>query len=314
MTRRILIIGSFAAIYLLWGSTYFAIALGLQSIPPFLLMAIRSICGGLVLVALNGRELVHASQRTWLHAAMCGLLFFVGCHGVLAFAQQTVPSGVAAIILATIPFWIVLIDFLFPQKDRPGLPIIMALLPGFLGVAIVAWQSVGQNGINLLPIVWLLGAALSWSVGTVLSRRTSGDVSSMLSSGMQLSLGGAALFVISLWRGEMRGFSPSTISVTSVEAAIYLIVSGSVIGFAAYHWLLDNVSTSLVSTYTFINPVVAVLLGTMLLDEPFSISMGFGACLIIMSIIVTRRAEHVGNTSRRQKRPWPIMRQLTRRN
>jgi drug/metabolite transporter (DMT)-like permease len=314
MTRRILIIGSFAAIYLLWGSTYFAIALGLQSIPPFLLMAIRSICGGLVLVALNGRELVHASQRTWLHAAMCGLLFFVGCHGVLAFAQQTVPSGVAAIILATIPFWIVLIDFLFPQKDRPGLPIIMALLPGFLGVAIVAWQSVGQNGINLLPIVWLLGAALSWSVGTVLSRRTSGDVSSMLSSGMQLSLGGAALFVISLWRGEMRGFSPSTISVTSVEAAIYLIVSGSVIGFAAYHWLLDNVSTSLVSTYTFINPVVAVLLGTMLLDEPFSISMGFGACLIIMSIIVTWRAEHAGSASRRQKRPWPIMRQLMRRN
>jgi drug/metabolite transporter (DMT)-like permease len=314
MTRRILIIGSFAAIYLLWGSTYFAIALGLQSIPPFLLMAIRSICGGLILVALNGRELVHASQRTWLHAAMCGLLFFVGCHGVLAFAQQSVPSGVAAIILATIPFWIVLIDFLFPQKERPSLPIIMALLPGFLGVAIVARQSVGQNGLNLLPIVWLLGAALSWSVGTVLSRRTSGDVSSMLSSGMQLSLGGAALFVISLWRGEMRGFSPSTISVTSFEAAIYLIVSGSVIGFAAYHWLLDNVSTSLVSTYTFINPVVAVLLGTMLLDERFSISMGFGACLIIISIIVTWRAEHVGNASRRQKRPWPIMQQLMRRN
>jgi drug/metabolite transporter (DMT)-like permease len=190
----------------------------------------------------------------------------------------------------------------------------MALLPGFLGVAIVAWQSVGQNGLNLLPIVWLLGAALSWSVGTVLSRRTSGNVSSMLNSGMQLSLGGAALFVISLWRGEIAGFSPSTISATSFKAAIYLIISGSVIGFAAYHWLLDNVSTSLVSTYTFINPVVAVLLGTMLLDEPFSISMGFGACLIIMSIIVTWRAEHVGSASPRQKRPWPIMQQLMRRN
>ena len=225
MTRRISIIGSFAAIYLLWGSTYFAIALGLQSIPPFLLMAVRSLCGGLILVALKGRELVHASRRTWLHAAICGLLFFVGCHGILAFAQQTVPSGVAAIILATIPFWIVLIDFLFPQKERPSLPIIKALLPGFLGVAIVAWQSVGQNGLNLLPIVWLLGAALSWSVGTVLSRRTSGNVSSMLSSGIQLSLGGAALFVISFWRGEMRGFSPSTISSTSFEAAIYLIIS-----------------------------------------------------------------------------------------
>jgi drug/metabolite transporter (DMT)-like permease len=119
MTRRFLILGSFAAIYLLWGSTYFAIALGLKSLPPFLLMAVRSLCGGLILIALNGRELVQVSRRTWLDAALCGLLFFVGCHGVLAFAQQRVPSGVAAIILATIPFWILLIDFTFPQEKRP---------------------------------------------------------------------------------------------------------------------------------------------------------------------------------------------------
>ena len=120
MARRFLIVGSFTAIYLLWGSTYFAIALGLKTIPPFMLMGVRSLCGGLVLIALSGRELNHLSRRTWLNAGLCGLLFFVGCHGVLASAQQTVPSGIAAIVLATIPFWILLIDFVVPARDRPS--------------------------------------------------------------------------------------------------------------------------------------------------------------------------------------------------
>jgi drug/metabolite transporter (DMT)-like permease len=297
MTRRFLILGSFAAIYLLWGSTYFAIALGLKSLPPFLLMAVRSLCGGLILIALNGRELVQVSRRTWLDAALCGLLFFVGCHGILAFAQQTVPSGVAAIILATIPFWILLIDFTFPQKKRPTPYTLMALVPGFAGVAIVAWHSAGQNGVSVRPIVWLLAAALSWSIATVLSRRTSRGASSMLVSGLQLMIGGAVLSAISLIAGEMSGFSPRDVSTISLVAVAYLIISGSVIGFAAYHWLLNNVSTSLVSTYTFINPIVAVLLGTVILGEPFSISMLLGACLVITSVIVMWRAEHA-ETSR----------------
>jgi drug/metabolite transporter (DMT)-like permease len=119
MARTLLIVGSFAAIYLLWGSTYFAIALGLQSMPPFLLMGIRSLCGGSILIGLGGRNAIDASGRTWLNAGLCGLLFFVGCHGILALAQQKVPSGIAAIVLATIPFWIVLIDFLIPHGARP---------------------------------------------------------------------------------------------------------------------------------------------------------------------------------------------------
>jgi drug/metabolite transporter (DMT)-like permease len=306
MTRRFLILGSFAAVYLLWGSTYFAIALGLKSLPPFLLMAVRSLCGGLILIALNGRELVQVSRRTWLDAALCGLLFFVGCHGVLAFAQQRVPSGVAAIILATIPFWILLIDFTFPQEKRPTPYTLMALVPGFAGVAIVASHSAGRNGVSVRPIVWLLAAALSWSIATVLSRRTSSGASSMLVSGLQLMIGGAVLFAISLIAGEMSGFSPRDVSTISLVAVAYLIISGSVIGFAAYHWLLNNVPTSLVSTYTFINPIVAVLLGTVILGEPFSISMLLGACLVIVSVIVMWRAEHAesSRTSSQARFDW----------
>jgi drug/metabolite transporter (DMT)-like permease len=292
MVRKFLIIGSFAAIYLLWGSTYFAIALGLKSFPPFLLMGVRSLFGGLILVALCGREIIQHSRRTWLNAGLSGLLFFVGCHGVLAFAQQTVPSGVAAIVLATIPLWIVLLDFLLPQEKRPAPLTMVALVPGFCGVAVVARQNIGENAFSILPILWLLGAALSWSAGTVWSRRTASDGSSTLISGMQLVIGGAVLLAISSVTGEVKQFSPQAVSATSLGAVTYLVVAGSVIGFAAYHWLLGNIATPLVSTYTFVNPVVAMLLGTIFLRETFSAAMIFGAGLVLASIIVMWRSEH----------------------
>lgn len=294
MSRRFLVIGAFAAIYLLWGSTYFAITLGLKSIPPFLLMALRSFCGGIVLLAMSGRQIARTSFRAWLSASLCGLLFFVGCHGVLAFAQQSVPSGVAAIVLATIPFWILLIDLLLPGDPRPGPLALLALVPDFLGVGLVAWQNLEQAGISILPVVWLLAAALSWSVGTVLSRRMSNQASAILLSGMQLSIGGTVLFAISWLTGEIEGFRPSDVSMTSLVATLWLIISGSVIGFVAYNWLLENVSTSLVSTYTFVNPVIAVLLGTVVLGEPFSRMMLVGAGLVIISVIVIWSAERSG--------------------
>ncbi|MCC8938106.1 EamA family transporter [Bradyrhizobium sp. Arg68] len=312
MSKRVLIFGAFAAIYLLWGSTYFAIALGLKSIPPFLLMALRSLGGGLILVALNGRGVMHTSLSSWVNAATCGVLFFVGCHGVLAYAQQSVPSGIAAILLATIPFWILLIDFLFPQTRRPRAMTLAALLPGLAGVAIVAWQSAGQSHVSVLPIILLLGASLSWAAGTVLSRRTSSHESSTLSSGMQLSIGGAVLFAVSLVSGEWDEFSLHNVSPTSLAAVAYLAIAGSVIGFAAFRWLLDNVSTSMVSTYIFVNPIIAVLLGTLVLGEPFSASMLFGGLLVIASVITTWRAEQATPSSTEPDRSLPVPRPLTR--
>lgn len=295
MSRRFLVIGAFAAIYLLWGSTYFAITLGLKSIPPFLLMALRSFCGGIVLLAMSGRQIANVSLQTWATACLCGLLFFVGCHGVLAFAQQSVPSGVAAIVLATIPFWILLIDTLFPGDQRAKPAALLALVPGFFGVGLVAWQNVEQAGISILPIVWLLAAALSWSAGTVLSRNMASETSAIPLSGMQLSIGGIVLFAISWLAGEIETFSPGDVSPTSLAAVLWLIVSGSVIGFVAYNWLLENVSTSLVSTYTFVNPVIAVLLGTVVLGEPFSRMMMLGTSLVIVSVIVIWWAERSGS-------------------
>lgn len=312
MSKRLLIVAAFAAIYLLWGSTYLAIALGLKTIPPFLLMALRSLGGGLILIALKSRDLTQMSRRNWLNAAICGALFFVGCHGVLAYAEQSVPSGIAAIVLATIPFWVLLIDFLYPQGRRPKMMTLVALLPGLAGVAIVASQSAGRGHFGVLPIILLLGAALSWAAGTVVSRRTSDGESPILSAGMQLSIGGVALFATSLASGELESFSPRNVSAVSFAATAYLAIAGSVVGFAAFRWLLDNVSTFMVSTYIFVNPIIAVLLGTLVLGEPFSVAMLLGGLLVIASIVITWRAEQSapspGEPARMSPPPRPLMR------
>jgi drug/metabolite transporter (DMT)-like permease len=253
--------------------------------------------------ALNGRRVTELSRRDWLNASLCGLLFFVGCHGTLAYAQQMVPSGVAAIVLATIPFWILLIDWLFPQGARPSPLILLALAPGFLGVGMVAWQDAGAAGTAMIAIVLLLASACSWSIATVLSRGASTGQPSTLTSGAQLLAGGAVLFAISFVAGEWQSFSPANVSATSLEAALYLIVAGSVIGFAAFHWLLSNVPTSLVSTYTFVNPVIAVLLGVHVLGEPFSAMMLVGTCLVVMSVAAMWFAENFGHATRPQFSP-----------
>jgi drug/metabolite transporter (DMT)-like permease len=298
MARRLLIVGSFGAIYLFWGTTYLAIAIGLQSIPPFVLMGFRSLCGGLILVALSASEISRVPRQAWLNAVLCGVLFFVGCHGVLAWAEQIVASGLAAIALATIPLWILLLDVLFPKKKRPGRYSLAAVVPGFIGVTIVAGQSIGAGHASLIAITALLLASLSWAIGTALSRAAPDNVSTTLLSGIQLSVGGVVLLAVAFLDGEMRDFALSAVSAHSLEAAIYLTVSGSVIGFAAYHWLLKNVATPLVTTYTFVNPVVAVVLGVTLWGEPLSAAMLIGAALVIVSILAMWAAENLASHPR----------------
>jgi drug/metabolite transporter (DMT)-like permease len=289
--RLAVIVGCFLAIYLLWGSTYLAIAFGLKSIPPFILMATRSIGGGMILLALSWREIAHIPARTWANATICGLLFFLGCHGALAYAQQMVPSGIAAIMLATIPFWVVLLEFVVPMEHRPAPGTLIALLPGFAGVALIALQNVNDRPIGTTAIALLLGSALSWAAGSLLSKRTSSRASSLSLSGIQLTVGGIALLLTSLAIGEFRRFSPGAVTAPSVAALVYLVVAGSVVGFAAYHWLLDNVPTTQVTTYTFVNPVVAVMLGWLFLQESLSLAMLIGGLLVVASVVAVWRAE-----------------------
>jgi drug/metabolite transporter (DMT)-like permease len=266
-------------------------------------MATRSIAGGIILMALSWREIANVSARAWANAAGCGLLFFLGCHGVLAYAQQTVPSGIAAIMLATIPFWVVLLELVLPAARRPSPGTLIALVPGFAGVALIALQNVSDRSIGATAIALLLFSALSWAAGSLLSKRTSSDASSLSLAAIQLTAGGAALLLTSLSIGEFREFSPGAVTAPSAAALIYLIVAGSVLGFAAYHWLLDTVPTTQVTTYTFVNPVVAVILGWFFLQESLPPAMLIGGLMVVGSVVTVWRAESRASADIEQGRP-----------
>lgn len=283
------ILAAFAAIYLLWGSTYLAIAMALPAIPPFLLMGTRSLTGGLILLARTKDEIASAPPRSWLVPGACGLLFFVGCHGVLAYAQEHVPSGMAAIILATIPFWIAIIGFLWPAaKERPRWWTLALLLPGLAGVAFIAWQQreTDRAGAHPLDIAILLGASVSWALGSVLSERQASQGNSPIArSGMALVVGGTGLLGMGGLAGEFHRLNVVTLSAAPVFAWLYLTLAGTVVAFSAYVWLLERVSSTLVGTYTFVNPIIAVILGWAVLGEHLSAPMLAGGALVVGSIV-----------------------------
>jgi drug/metabolite transporter (DMT)-like permease len=304
LSRRERLLGALAAIYILWGSTYLAVALGLRSMPPFLLMGTRSAVGGVILLALSGFWRTRPPPAgEWLRAALAGLLLFAGCHGSLAYAQQRVPSGVAAVFLATIPFWIMLIEALAPRGRRPSPTSVAGLLPGFTGVALIVWWDASRTDhpVNPLMILLLLGSALSWAAGSLVSRSHAPTTPPTVVAGMQLVFGGAVLLAGSAFVGEFRGFSPTGISAVSLAGLAYLTLAGTVVAFAAYVWLLDHVAGSLVATYTFVNPVIAVLLGWALLGEHLNIGMIVGTVLVIGSVVaVWRTATPAGAKAGRQ--------------
>jgi drug/metabolite transporter (DMT)-like permease len=279
---------AFAAVYVLWGSTYLAVALGLQSIPPFVLMGARSTIAGVVLVALERfRRPGLPGAAAWAAAAAGGILLFVGCHGTLAYAQQHVPSGVAAVVLATIPFWMVLLNTVVPDDDRrPSLWAFIALVPGLAGVALVAWRGGGSHESSVDPkmVLLLAGSAFSWAAGSLISQRQGASTPPIVLSGMQLVCGGVVLLILGALTGELRHFSPAHVGIVSWAALIYLTLAGSIVGFTAYVWLLDHAPGPLVATYTFVNPIIAVVLGWAVLGERLSVQMFVGAVLVIGSV------------------------------
>jgi len=297
------IIAAFAAIYLIWGSTYLALALALQSLPPFTLMAARCLVGGAILYgAARATGASSPSRRTCIVASVCGVLFFVGCHGVLAYAQQRVHSGLAAVFLATIPLWIVLLQLVCSGSERPTWKTVAFLIPGIAGVALIASHeaSAGSAGLRASDVLLLLGAALSWAAGTFISERHSGAFSPVALSGLELLVGGVVLLAVGATRGEFSSLDLSNVSGASIAGWAYLTLMGTVVAFAAYTWLLKQVPATLVATYTFVNPIIAVLLGWAFLGETPSLWMLGGAALVIASVagLLFARGKSPGTASK----------------
>lgn len=303
--RQSRFIAAFAAIYVVWGSTYLAVALGLKSLPPLLLMGVRTAVAGVILfgfVQLRRPGLVSAS--TWGWASLSGVLLFAGCHGVLAYAQQHVPTGLAAVMLATIPFWIVVINFLRPADSRPGAMSLIGLLPGLVGVAFIAWQGGAANGGAIDPVIvlLLLASAFSWATGSVVSQRQGSATPAIDFAAMQLLSGGVVLLLLSLWTGDWEAVAIDDISAVSWAALAYLVVAGSLIAFTAYIWLLDHAPAPLVATYTFVNPVIAVALGWLFLGEELSWPFLVGFALVVGAVVVVWRVDRTAAPKRSPER------------
>jgi len=287
---------AFAIIYFVWGSTFLAIRIGVHEVPPFLLAGIRFVAAGLALylwMLLRGER--SPAAREWASASLVAILIFVGDYGLLFWAERRVPSGLTAVMMAMIPAFMALSEILILRTQTLTLRLAFALLMGIGGVAVLTSRSLNLGGapIDTRGALALIVAAMSWSLGSVLTRKVTLPASKAMSSGIQMLCGGVLLTLTSAALGEFRNFHPAAVSRAAWLALLYLIVFGSIIAFTAYVWLIHHESPTKVGTYAYVNPVVAVLLGYFFAGEPLGLRAVLGTVLVLVSIILitTSRAQ-----------------------
>jgi drug/metabolite transporter (DMT)-like permease len=291
---------AFAIIYFVWGSTFLAIRVGVREVPPFLLASMRFLAAGLVLYGwMLAKGERSPSARQWLSASLLALLIFVFDYGLLFWAEQRVASGVAAVMMATIPVFMALSEIVILRTQRLTLRLAMALLIGIAGVAVLVSRTLNLGGapIDSTGAIALIFAAVSWSVASALTRKLPLPSSKVMSSGVQMLAGGLLLAVAAAALGELRAFRPSTVSREAWLALLYLIVAGSIVGFTAYVWLIHHESPTKVGTYAYVNPVVAVMVGYFLGGEALGLRTVLGTLFVLISVVVI--------TTARAKQPTP---------
>ena len=284
------------ALYIVWGSTYLAILFAVDTIPPFLQAGLRFLISGLILVIWRraaGDEM--PSLKQWRSLAIIGTLLLLGGNGLVSFAEQRIASGVAALIIGTVPLWLVLIEALRPGGVRPSWRAIIGLIVGFGGIYLLIGPSelTGKFQFDILGTLVLLTAALLWSIGSIYSRSAELTKSALMTTGAEMLAGSIPIFIVSILFGEWKSFSFAQVSVQSWLALLYLITFGSMIGFVAYIWLLQNAPVSLVATYAYVNPLVAVLLGSWLAQESLTGRTLVAAGIIIGSVVFINSARQV---------------------
>jgi drug/metabolite transporter (DMT)-like permease len=279
---------AFAIIYFVWGSTFLAIRVGVREVPPFLLAGMRFLVAGLV---LYGWMLAHGERspalRQWASASLLAILIFVLDYGLLFWAEQRVPSGIAAVMMATIPVFMALSEIIFLRTQRLTVRLALALLIGIGGVAVLMSRTLDLGGapIDRAGAIALIIAAISWSVSSALTRKLPLPPSKVMSSGAQMLAGGVFLALTAAALGEFRNFDPWTVSRGVWLSLLYLIVAGSIIGFTAYVWLIHHESPTKVGTYAYVNPVVAVLVGYFLGGEAIGLRTILGTAFVLISVL-----------------------------
>ena len=285
-----------ATIYVVWGSTYLGIAIAIETIPPFLMLALRFTIAGAILFAWEvlraGRTFRLPSLREWRDSAIVGTLLLGVGNGFVGLAERTVPSGMAAILIALIPLWFAILGRVYFGEPLPRL-VLLGIAIGLAGVVLLVWPfGTGSNQLDLFGVGILLCAPIGWAHGSVYSaHRAKLPARPLMATALQMLLGAVALFIEAVLTGEPGQFRPGAMSAASLWALAYLTVIGSLIAFNAYAWLLRSAPLSLVGTYAYVNPVVAVALGSLILAEPIAPRTLIASAVIVgaVALIVTAR-------------------------
>jgi drug/metabolite transporter (DMT)-like permease len=277
---------AFAAVYLIWGSTYLSIRIGLETLPPFLMAGARFFTAGLLLYGWRrARGAARPAASHWRAAALVGLGLLVGGNGLVTWAELTVPSGVAALMVATVPLWMALLQGATDRTFRPGPSAWAGVLLGFAGIAVLSGAGAPAGGrLDPRGVAVLLAASVCWASASLYSRRAALPGDTLLSVGMQMLSGGAGLLLAGFLRGERVVWS--AVSARSAWALAYLILLGAVVGFTCYAWLLRNAPPVAVSSYAYVNPVVALFLGWAFAGEPLTPRVAAAAAAVVAAVVL----------------------------
>ena len=283
------LLAAFAAVYFIWGSTYLFIRYAIQTLPPFLMASGRFLFGGALLYGWSRwKGAPAASSLGWRRAFILGALLFLFGNGGVVTAEQWVPSGLTAVLVATVPLWVAIVVWMLPGGRRPSDQVAVGIVLGLCGVALL----IGAGNLRQVGTVDPAGAAillfssLSWACGSVYAQRNHVSDSPLQASGMQMIGGGVFLLIAALVAGEFSKFEPARVSLISLGAVVYLAIFGSIVAFTAYSWLLRATTPSRAATYAYVNPAVAVLLGWAIAGEPLTARMILAMCVIVAAVMV----------------------------
>lgn len=289
-----LLVLAFSCVYFVWGSTYLAILFAIETIPPLLMAGVRFVVAGAILyawVAWRGGA-IRPTAAQWVAALVFGSLFFLIGNGGVTWAETRIPSGIAAIFIAMIPFWITGLDAIRPGGERPRLLAFLGLLVGFSGVVLLLapGRAAGESNLDPLGVVVLLVASFGWACGSVFARGKPHPPSILQTAAMQMLGGGVTLLIVGTFLGEWSKVDLTAVSARSVGAFLYLVLFGSIIAFSAYAWLLEHASPTRVGTYASINPIVAVFLGWAFGGEAVNPRTLIAGAIVVLGVVLTLRS------------------------
>jgi drug/metabolite transporter (DMT)-like permease len=282
------LVAAFAIVYVIWGSTYLAIRLAIDTLPPLMMAAIRFVTAGSILYAfLRVRGVPSPTLKQWRSGAIIGALLLAGGNTAVVFAEKTVPSGVVALLVAMVPLWMVLMEWMRPGGVRPAARTFVGLVVGFAGmILLVGPGGFGGGAVHLAGALIVMAGSMAWAFGSIYSRQAELPANPLMATATEMLSAGALLSIGTLVTGEAATVRWSAVSATSMLSVAYLVVFGSLVAFSAYVWLLGASTPAMISTYAYVNPVVAVFLGWLVLGEPITARVLVAAAVIIAAVAI----------------------------